>query len=320
MNKPRIIFLGTPEFAVPSLDILLQNGYEIVGVVTAPDKPAGRGQSVQQSAVKQYALKERLQLLQPSNLKDPVFLEALKKLKADLQIIVAFRMLPEQVWNMPVQGTFNLHASLLPQYRGAAPINWAIINGERETGVTTFFLRHEIDTGKIIFKDNTQIADDDTAGEVHDKLMMKGAALVLKTIQAIEAGHCPQTEQSALFQDGHELKKAPKIHKVDCRINWNNKLDEIHNLIRGLSPYPGAWTELNTVTGILPLKVFRASKEAVRHKLKAGTIITDEKSSLKVAVKNGFIKLNEIQQPGKRRMRTEEFLKGFDTSGDLRIA
>lgn len=312
--------MGTPEFAVETLDLLLQNNYNVVGVITVPDKPAGRGQQLQQSAVKKYALEKGLNILQPEKLKDENFLEQLDKLKADLQIIVAFRMLPEVVWNMPPKGTINLHGSLLPNYRGAAPINWAIINGEKETGVSTFFLQQEIDTGKIIFQERTPIRENETAGEIHDKLMHIGAQLVLKTVHAIENGNYPQIDQSELITADELVKNAPKIFKTDCRIDWNRTVDEIHNQIRGLSPYPAAFTDFVSPEGkIIPVKIFRSRKENSTHDLAITTIITDSKSFIKIAVKSGYILLDEIQIAGKKRMAVDEFLRGFQLKNDWKV-
>lgn len=316
----RIIFMGTPEFAVETLDLLLQNNYNVVGVITVPDKPAGRGQQLQQSAVKKYALEKGLNILQPEKLKDENFLEQLDKLKADLQIVVAFRMLPEVVWNMPPMGTINLHGSLLPNYRGAAPINWAIINGEKETGVSTFFLQQEIDTGKIIFQERTPIGENETAGEIHDKLMHIGAQLVLKTVHAIENDNYPQIDQSELITADELVKNAPKIFKTDCRIDWNRTVDEIHNQIRGLSPYPAAFTDFVSPEGkIIPVKIFRSRKENSTHDLAITTIITDSKSFIKIAVKSGYILLDEIQIAGKKRMAVDEFLRGFQLKNDWKV-
>ncbi len=313
MKKLRIVFMGTPDFAVASLDILVRHNYNIVGVITAPDKPAGRGQQVQQSAVKKYASEKGLTILQPEKLKSDFFLNELKQLNVDLQIVVAFRMLPEIVWNMPPLGTFNLHGSLLPQYRGAAPINWAVINGEKTTGVSTFFLQHQIDTGKIIFREKINIDENDTAGIIHDKLMLIGAELVLKTVQAIERNDYPQIDQSKFIEKGETEKHAPKIFKEDCKIDWNNSVDEIHNLIRGLSPYPTAYTELVAPNKIIhSVKIFISEKEICTHSFSVPTLHTDNKTYLKVAVKNGFIHILELQLAGKKKLEIKEFLRGFD--------
>lgn len=312
--------MGTPEFAVETLDLLLQNNYNVVGVITVPDKPAGRGQQLQQSAVKKYAIEKGLNVLQPEKLKEQVFLDQLQSLKANLQIVVAFRMLPEVVWNMPPLGTINLHGSLLPNYRGAAPINWAIINGEIETGVSTFFLQQEIDTGKIIFQEKTPIAENETAGEIHDKLMHIGAQLILKTVRAIENGNYPQRDQSELIKANEPVKNAPKIFKADCRIDWSKTLDEIHNQIRGLSPYPAAFTDFVSPDGkLIPVKIFRSRKENILQDLALTTIISDSKSYIKIAVGNGYILLDEIQIAGKKRMAVDEFLRGFQLKGDWKV-
>ncbi|MDR2691053.1 MAG: methionyl-tRNA formyltransferase [Dysgonamonadaceae bacterium] len=316
MNKkqhsPRIVFMGTPGFAVESLRALVEGGYNVAGVITMPDKPAGKHQSVLQACpVKEYALSQNLPLLQPEKLKDPVFLNQLQAWKADLQIVVAFRMLPEAVWNMPPLGTFNLHASLLPQYRGAAPINWAIINGEKETGVTTFFLSHEIDTGKIIFRERIPIADTDNAGIIHDRLMRAGAGLVLKTVDAIGSKEADTIDQKALVSGEEILKPAPKIFKETCRIEWNKPTIEVYDFIRGLSPYPAAWTELKTNQNEwLALKIFEAEKIPAHHHLIAGSVVTDGKKQLDVATSDGFIRIKNLRQTGKKRMSVEDFLRG----------
>ncbi len=301
--------MGTPDFAVPSLNILVENGYDVVGVITVPDKPAGRGQQIQESAVKKYATSKGLSILQPNKLKATQFLHQLQALNADIQVVVAFRMLPEAVWSMPHLGTINLHGSLLPQYRGAAPINWAIINGETETGVSTFFLQHEIDTGKIIFNHTITISKTDTAGSIHDKLMEVGASLVLKTIQAIEKNEYPQIDQAHLMTGN--LKNAPKIFKEDCKIDWNNNCENIYNKVRGLSPYPTAFSSIKNEKSTLNLKIFVCTKEVTTHAIKAGTIDTDNKTYLKVATNNGYIHLNDIQLEGKKRMHLADFLRGF---------
>ncbi len=297
--------MGTPAFAVASLDALLDAGADVVAVVTAPDKPAGRGQKLSEPAVKQYAVTKGIPVLQPEKLKNEEFLAQLKSYNADLQVVVAFRMLPEVVWNMPAKGTINLHASLLPQYRGAAPINWAIINGEKESGVTTFFLKQEIDTGDILFIEKVSITDDVTAGEYHDRLMNKGAGLLVKTVKAIESGRYTEQPQEQL-SEGMELKHAPKIFKDDCRIDWQQPVDKIYNLIRGLSPYPAAFTELNGKI----LKIFHTQKESGAHEVQPGHYITDNKTYLKFACPDGFISLTDVQLEGKKRMGIEEFLRG----------
>lgn len=314
----RIVFMGTPEFAVESLKAIVEVGYNVVGVITMPDKAVGRGYKLQPSAVKQYALSKGLNVLQPASLKDPLFLEELKALRADLQIVVAFRMLPEVVWNMPPLGTFNLHASLLPQYRGAAPINWALINGEKETGVTTFFLSHEIDTGHIIFREKTSILEEDNAGSLHDRLMAMGAKLVTRTVDAIVEGNVSTLSQSELVDENAVLKTAPKIFSETCRVDWDRTATDVCNLIRGLSPYPAAWTELTTNEGEGPyrFKLFAAEMVVEEHSLPAGTIRTDNKSYLEVGVADGFIRIKELQMQGKKRMLTAVFLNGFSFPAD----
>jgi len=298
----RLVFMGTPDFAVPSLDILLRNGYDIVGVVTAADKPGGRGKQLLQSAVKKYALLQNLPVLQPANLKSPDFQQELKALQADLQIVVAFRMLPEMVWNMPPMGTFNLHGSLLPQYRGAAPINWAVINGETETGLTTFFLTHEIDTGDVLFQEKVSIGENETAGELHDRMMLVGADLVLKTVRAIEA----KTYQLSV-QDDQIASKAPKIFHETCQINFRQSTVAVHNFIRGLSPYPAAWTTLQGKT----VKLLRTLKVEEAHTLAPGTFVAEGKKTLRVATQDGFVQVLEIQPEGGKRMDAASFLNGY---------
>lgn len=297
--------MGTPEFAVASLDALIVAGCKIVGVVTAPDKPAGRGQKVSESAVKQYAAAHGLKVLQPEKLKNNEFLSDLKALNADLQVVVAFRMLPEVVWNMPPKGTINLHASLLPQYRGAAPINWVLINGERESGVTTFFLKHEIDTGDILFTEKVTLTGLETAGELHDRLMYKGAGLLVKTVKAVESGRYTENPQVHLAE-GVELRHAPKIFKEMCEIDWNQSAEKVYNLIRGLSPYPTAFTFLQEKL----LKVFRAEYEVAEIGEKPGEFFSDGKTFLKASATDGFVYLKEVQMEGKKRMAIEEFLRG----------
>lgn len=309
----RIVYMGTPEFAVAPLEALLNSGCNIVGVITAPDKPSGRGLHLTESAVKQYAKEKGLKILQPENLKSPDFIDELKALKADLQIVVAFRMLPEFVWKMPPLGTFNLHASLLPQYRGAAPINWAIINGETKTGVTTFFLQHEIDTGNIIFQEEVAIEEDDNLGTLYQKLMRIGSELVVKTVKAIAEGKAPSIPQATLTKEN--LKEAPKIFKETCHINWNKTAKEIHNLIRGLSPYPAAFFILHDADkGPIHIKVYASKPEITVHESVPGSIFTDNKKTLKIACSNGFVHILELQAAGKKRMKTEEFLRGFKLS------
>ena len=304
----RIVFMGTPQFAVASLQALVENGYNVVGVITMPDKPAGRGYQLQPSAVKTYALTQGLPVLQPEKLKDEAFLQQLRELRADIQIVVAFRMLPEVVWNMPPHGTFNLHSSLLPQYRGAAPINWAIINGEKETGVTTFFLTHEIDTGKIIFQEKTKIDETDNAESLHNRLMTIGADLVLKTTDAIINGTVQSVSQSELYENETDLKPAPKIFKETCRINWNQSAHDVRNFIRGLSPYPAAWTELNnSVFKIFACEIIENNAQ----QLPVGAIKTDNKTFLHVGVNSGAVSITDIQVSGKKRMKIADFLNGY---------
>ncbi|SFS37792.1 methionyl-tRNA formyltransferase [Sphingobacterium wenxiniae] len=300
----RIIFMGTPDFAVASLEALLQAGEQVVAVITTPDKPAGRGQKLQESAVKKFAVSNNIPVLQPIKLKDPDFLQELASFQADLQVVVAFRMLPEAVWNMPPKGTINVHASLLPQYRGAAPINHAIINGEKESGVTTFLLQHEIDTGNILFSQKVQIEDTDTAGILHDKLMSVGAEVLLKTVDAIKSNNINPTPQEEFEND--ILKSAPKIFKPFCEINWNQPTDIVYNHIRGLSPYPGAFTYLDGKT----LKVYAAEKAGSIEK-EAGQYDTDGKSFLTFATQDGSLRITALQMEGKKRMDIVEFLRGY---------
>ena len=303
-SQLRIVFMGTPDFATQSLKQLVDNDYKVVGVVTAPDRPAGRGQKIQYSSVKKYALEKNLKLLQPEKLKEPHFTEDLKNLKADVFVVVAFRMLPEIVWSIPTKGTFNLHASLLPNYRGAAPINWAVINGDSESGVTTFFIEKDIDTGNIIFQEKINISENDSAGDLHDKLMALGSQLVSKTIDAIENGMAPNQPQS-----DSKATHAPKIFKADCKIDWRNKVTNIHNKIRGLSPYPTAWTSIDGSKNN-SIKLFKSSVEKIKHDESPGTIFSDS-SSLKIAAIDGFIHIQELQLSGKKRMKTEDFLRGY---------
>ncbi|OEK03816.1 methionyl-tRNA formyltransferase [Roseivirga sp. 4D4] len=295
--------MGTPEFAVPSLQILVENGYNVVAVITAPDRPKGRGQKLATTPVKDYAVAQGIPVLQPTNLKSPEFLEELKSYNANLQIVVAFRMLPVAVWDMPEIGTFNLHGSLLPQYRGAAPINWAIINGEKETGVTTFFLKHEIDTGNIIFQDREPIEEDDTVGDLYGRLMEKGAKLVLKTVRAIESGDYPQEPQDT----SQEIKHAPKIFKETCEIDWTKSSEEVYNFIRGLSPYPAAWTHLNGKK----FKIFGAKKlDFTSVGEEPGDYETDNKSYLHIQTGGNAIAITQLQMEGKKRMDIKSFLLG----------
>ncbi|MBN1987402.1 MAG: methionyl-tRNA formyltransferase [Prolixibacteraceae bacterium] len=304
--------MGTPDFAVASLHALVNGGYNVVGVVTAPDKPAGRGKKIAEPAVKKYAVENGLKVLQPEKLKNPGFVEALKSLQADLQVVVAFRMLPEVIWAMPRLGTFNLHASLLPQYRGAAPLNWAVINGETKTGVTTFLLDHKIDTGKILFKREIEIDENDTVGDIHDRLMEIGASLVTETVDAIAEGNIQPVSQVELAI-GEELKHAPKIFKEDCKIAWQQETGKIRNLIRGLSPYPAAWAVLaNSETGEQwPTKIFFAQKSKTNALAEPGTISTDAKTFLDVACGDGWLRITDLQIAGKKRMKTDDFLRGF---------
>ncbi len=308
MNSPRIIFMGTPEFAVASLNALVVQGYNIVAVITAPDKPAGRGMKVTESAVKKYAVEKGIKLLQPLKLKDPGFLNELRSLNADLQIVVAFRMLPELVWNMPGLGTINLHGSLLPDYRGAAPINWALINGETETGVTTFRLKQEIDTGDILMQESFPIGEDETAGEVHDRMMNIGAALLVRTVKGLAEGSLvPMPQEKLKHEHHHSTRDAPKINTETCRINWSMPIEQVHNMVRGLNPFPGAFTTLNEKM----LKVYRTKKEKVIPEQTEGDLVTDGKSFLKFACSNGYIHLLEIQIEGKKKMEITEFLRGY---------
>jgi methionyl-tRNA formyltransferase len=309
MEKLRIVFMGTPDFAVGILDAIYQNNYDIAAVITAPDKPAGRGQKVKYSAVKEYALQKDLTILQPANLKDEAFLETLKSLNANVQVVVAFRMLPEAVWKMPKLGTFNLHASLLPQYRGAAPINWAVINGETQTGVTTFFIDEKIDTGAIILKEETDIHPNETAGELHDRLMHLGVDAVLKTLVLIAGGNVQTTIQPT----DAEVKTAYKLNRDNCRIDWSRAGADIHNLIRGLSPYPAAWTFIEDNGQEWNVKVYEAVFEEAEHNLPTGKIIV-EKREIKAAVTDGFINLKVLQFPAKKKMTAAELLNGLKLS------
>lgn len=324
MSKLRIAYLGTPDFAVEPLRRLVEQqrecadcGYEIVGVVTMPDKVINkRGTQLLMSPVKQYAVAQNIPVLQPESLKNEEFLAALKEWNADLQIVVAFRMLPESVWNMPRLGTFNLHASLLPQYRGAAPINWAIINGDKESGVTTFFLKHDIDTGDVILQDKVAIDDKDTAGTLHDKLMFQGGDTVVKTVRLIVEGRADTLPQSKMYVDESELRPAPKIFRDTCRINWQLPVRSVYDFIRGMSPYPAAWTELVGENGdVVPIKVYEAAVESAAHNCTVGTMLSDGKSYIKVALDGGYISFLSVQLPGKRRMAVDELLRGFRIEG-----
>ncbi|MFD1294363.1 methionyl-tRNA formyltransferase [Lutibacter holmesii] len=308
MRDLRIVFMGTPDFAVGTLAALINANLNVVGVITAPDKPAGRGRKLNQSAVKKYALAQNLPILQPTNLKNEDFLSELKALNANLQIVVAFRMLPKIVWKMPTFGTFNLHASLLPDYRGAAPINWAIINGETKTGVSTFFIDEKIDTGNVILQEEVSIGENETLGELHDVLMQVGSELVVKTAQLIEEDNVTTFKQPEL-----EEKSAPKIFNETCKINWNDSLPNIYNLIRGLNPYPAAWTTLNDNNTEIKVKIYDVKKEIAAHTLKNGTIITS-KSEIKVAVTKGYLIIESLQLSGKRKMDSKSLLNGFTFS------
>ena len=307
----RIVYMGTPDFAVESLRRLVEGGYNVVAVITMPDKPAGRGHKIQFSPVKEYALSQGLPVLQPERSKDEAFVEQLRGLRADLQIVVAFRMLPEVVWNMPPMGTFNLHASLLPQYRGAAPLNWAIINGDTETGITTFFLKHEIDTGEIIQQKRIPILPEDNVGTIHDKLMVLGADMVVETVDAIIAGTVHPIDQASIKTD-EPLRPAPKIFKETCHIDWTKPAVQIHNLVRGLSPYPAAWCEWVSPEGQRTgVKIFRTTAIPASHSFMPGTIHTDGKSRIDVACADGYVCIEELQLAGKKRMATADLLRGF---------
>lgn len=324
MENLRIVYLGTPDFAVEPLRRLIEKqkacdscGYEIVGVVTMPDKMINkRGNQLLMSPVKQYAVSQGLPVLQPESLKDEAFQEELRALRADLQIVVAFRMLPESVWNMPRLGTFNLHASLLPQYRGAAPINWAIINGDKETGVTTFFLKHEIDTGDVIYRDVIAIDEKDNAGTLHDKLMLQGGETVLRTVEAIVNGDVKAIAQDTMFATEQELRPAPKIFRETCRIDWEKDVCAVYDFVRGMSPYPAAWLELADIDGKqIAVKVYEVDKEFAEHNFETGTLLTDGKSYAKVAVKGGYVSLVDVQLAGKKRMPIADLLRGFSIQG-----
>lgn len=311
MTDIPIIFMGTPEFAVTSLKTLLDKGYNVKAVVTTPDKPAGRGKNIQFSDVKKFALEHNLPILQPEKLKSPEFLAQLKEIDADLFVVVAFRMLPKEVWAMPKRGTINLHAALLPDYRGAAPINHAIINGETETGITTFYIDEQIDTGKIIMQERCAIEPEDNIGTLYDKLMFIGAEAVCKTVDIIAFGNVNAIEQDSIRTEG--LHPAPKITKEFCQINWNNKSVDIHNLIRGLSPYPAAWCYLKDD---ITAKIFTSAYSIEKHNLEAGTFVSDNKSFLKVATQDGFVSILELQMQGKKRMAIKDFLNGFKFNTD----
>jgi len=314
MEKLRIIFMGTPEFAVGILDTIIKNNYEVVGVITAVDKPAGRGQKIKYSAVKEYALANNLTLLQPTNLKDENFLTELKALNANLQIVVAFRMLPKVVWEMPSLGTFNLHASLLPNYRGAAPINWAIINGETKTGVTTFFIDDKIDTGAMILNSEINIEPEETAGQLHDRLMHLGSATVINTLKVIENGNVVTTIQ----EDNDDIKTAYKLNKENCKIDWTKSGTEINNLIRGLSPYPASWCFLKDQNEELNIKIYEGKLISESHSYEIGKLISSKKE-IKIAIKDGFIQLLSLQFPGKKRMLASELLNGVSFSDAAKV-
>jgi methionyl-tRNA formyltransferase len=314
MENLRIVFMGTPEFAVATLGSLLMNGCNVVGVVTAPDKPAGRGRKLTRSAVKEFAEFSKLPILQPVNLKDPEFLSDLKKMDADVFIVVAFRMLPPEVWKMPPRGTINLHASLLPDYRGAAPINHALINGETTTGVTTFFIDEKIDTGDILLREEVQIFPFENAGELHDRLMKHGARLVVLTLEELCKNNLKRVSQPNLLTPEKAPKLAPKIYPEDCIIDWNNEASRIHNLIRGLAPYPCARSWFGNENTKISFKIFESQPESDDHSMKPGTIISDEKSFLKIACRNGSVNILSLQLEGKKRMNTIEFLRGFKIS------
>lgn len=314
MNNLRIIFMGTPDFATGILEAILEKGHQVVGVVTAPDKPAGRGRKLSVSSVKQYALSKELKILQPTNLKDKMFLEELKAFDANLYVVVAFRMLPKEVWQIPTLGTFNLHASLLPNYRGAAPINWAIINGETKTGVTTFFIDEKIDTGAMILSDEVFIEPDDNAGSLHDKLMQVGKQTVLKTLELIKHGQVKAEAQS----ESAVIKSAHKLNKENTRIDWTKSIDQIHDLIRGLSPYPSAWTLLRDKSEQWNVKIYESAKELAEHNYTLGTLLVTKKE-IKIAVTDGFIHINSLQFPGKKRMKVSEFLNGFEFSDQAKV-
>jgi len=314
MEKLRIIFMGTPEFAVGILDTIIKNNYDVVGIITAADKPAGRGQKIKYSAVKEYALANNLTLLQPTNLKDEGFLKELKALNANLQIVVAFRMLPKVVWEMPSLGTFNLHASLLPNYRGAAPINWAIINGETKTGVTTFFIDDKIDTGAMILNSEIAIEQNENAGQLHNRLMHLGSTTVIETLKVIENGNVSTTIQ----QDHAEIRTAYKLNKENCKIDWTKSGNEIHNLIRGLSPYPAAWTFLKDKNEELSVKIYESRLIIEDHPYKTGRLIS-RKKEIKIAIQNGFLEILSLQLPGKKRMQAAELLNGISFSDTANV-
>jgi methionyl-tRNA formyltransferase len=314
-DELRIVFMGTPDIATAALDAMINEGFKVVGVITAPDKPAGRGQKLQVSPVKQYALDHGLHILQPENLKEPSFNEQLRSLKPDIQVVVAFRMLPQVVWELPPLGTFNMHASLLPHYRGAAPINWAIINGETRSGVTTFFLDKEIDTGRIIAWEETSIFPEDNAGSLYDKLKIMGAGLVIKTLKLILSGKAQTIPQQELIQNPDELKKAPKLFREDCRIDWDKNVQDICNLIRGLNPLPGAFTELSLDgENDFMMKIFEANPVKTNHGFPSAKLFTDNKNYIKISANDGLVDIKMLQAAGKKRMKTQDFLRGYSFS------
>lgn len=321
-ESPRIVYMGTPKFAVEPLRAIIEAGYNVSAVVTVPDKPAGRGLKLQPSPVKVFAEQNHIPVLQPEKLKDPQFIQTLKEINPDIAVVVAFKMLPRDVWQIPRLGTFNLHASLLPQYRGAAPINWAIINGEKETGITTFLLDEQIDTGNILLQKSVPIGETETAGELHDRLMYQGAGLVVETINMLTAGNINPIPQNQIKVSG-ELKPAPKIFKETCRVDWNNPSQKVFNHIRGLSPYPAAWTELktkrNNVETIIPLKIYQAEKLDLAQPQRPGTLKTDGKTYLYVFCSQGAIALKTVQQAGKKAMGIEEFLRGWQNAEFIEV-
>lgn len=314
MRDLRIVFMGTPEFAVTTLKHIIEADYNVVGVITAPDRPAGRGRKLQQSAVKEFAASKSLPILQPTNLKSPEFLEELESLKPNLQVVVAFRMLPKVVWQLPEYGTFNLHASLLPQYRGAAPINWAIINGEKITGASTFFIDEKIDTGAMILQKETPIKPDENVGSLHDRLMVLGARLVVDTLDLIKIGKV----STSLQEESESLREAPKLTKENTRIDWSLRIDQIYNFIRGLNPYPAAWTVIKNGEHELNVKLFDVGRINEVHNLAVGKLIVED-HNLKIAVREGFILINEIQLPGKRKMKTRELLNGYQFEIEAKV-
>ncbi len=320
IRELRILFMGTPEFAVAGLDALIRDEQNLIAVVTSMDKPAGRGRKIRTSPVKDYALSQNIPVLQPEKLKSPSFLAELQDLQPDLLVVVAFRMLPEQVWKLPPMGTINLHASLLPQYRGADPINRVLMNGETETGLTTFFIEKEIDTGKIILQETVPVDPDEDAGSLHDKMMNTGASLLVRTVRAIAGGNPPLIDQTALIRKQEELKTAPKIFTEDCRVDWDQETEVVYNHIRGLAPYPAAWTMLRNQAGEEKiLKIFAAEKEILPVNEKPGTLLTDDENALEIACRNGIIRLTRIQLEGKKKMDTPEFLRGLKDVTGLHI-